>query len=985
MSPAPGIIKKTACVVLAVFIAISSAVFPSSKNNKSEAVNWTRKDEEILRKLWYKAPRPTITIPKISEIIKVDGIADEAAWKGATVINHFSACVGLDPKPPMRWGVDGTIVRNEARVAYDDKYLYIHYTAYEHLMPMLNKAHTRRDGSVWKDDVIELFFDIGRTRKSEYHVIINPAAAIYDALDTLVTPWPKDEIINPENAVDSSKSDRKWNFKDVQAAVKIHDDRWELEVKFDFASMGGTPKTGDTWGMDFCRQRRAASIEGISTYCSWSGSPYGFRGNMPSRGDVVFGDLGINADKLDRPFLGTSELGCQVTALQTDHTLNAHVKLINHYGESSVTPAVKVNVKKGQTAKIRVPYTVKTEGLHYAALVVKEDGKTVLTARRAFTVAPVQHQLAQVLPALQQLSEKAENPEFKASITAYRKSVEAVGKDVNAKLDKLADAPMNNANRKDWNKLMDRVKAVQSRTTYLVWTKNPLLASSNTDFPSTLADVQTVNLRVAVNEYEVKALNITNISNDYLNLIVRYPGRRIFKLGLFEVRSPAMTSMSKVLEENPRAFNFDIVRGFNLPGTAGEPLLKMGSLSEIVIPPAGTRQLLFFFHSKDIKPGSYSGLVQIYPLNKSYAPKEITFNMQVDDFEIPTIAELGVHVYNYGGTIVERQDMFDHKVNTWFTPDNGKMSIDKKTGKFVHDISGVVKKFKYDLKMFPGSRKGWAYGIVRSYYLWWKNQKPRPFNYMDAEYISGWKKVITDMVNAGQQAGLKPEEIMLMSWDEVKGRDIDITVEHLKILKKVAPRLKIAYTCQITGKDRDKLVPYIDIWNQSGGYAYGSERLLSKGGNLQASPGGFYDQRKDAGCLIWPYMCRIPVRGMDPLSYYRMYGWRAFDCQVDGISFFAWSYGVYRENNEVIPYRGWEAFRQGIEDWQYCNLAKKEIDRLRNAGRTKASDAGWKQLVAIFKGVMAEGIRPLDPERGSRIETARSQVADLILQLKKQK
>jgi len=272
-------------------LVLACSLHAATPKNKAEAVSWGKKDEAVMRTFWYQAPRPVLTIPKTLAAPEIDGVADDSCWQNASAISFLTAIYGFAPKPPMRWGIDGVIARNEVRVCYDDSFLYVHFTCYERLMPMLQRKVETRDGSVWKDDCVEFFLDPGRTRNRDYHVIINPAAAVYDSLDALIKPWPDNDMPHPDDRRGMTKDDRTWNFQNVQAAVKIHDDRWELEVKFDFASVGGVPKLGDAWGMDFCRQRRASGIEGVWTYASWSGSPFGFSGNMVTRGDVVFGDL----------------------------------------------------------------------------------------------------------------------------------------------------------------------------------------------------------------------------------------------------------------------------------------------------------------------------------------------------------------------------------------------------------------------------------------------------------------------------------------------------------------------------------------------------------------------------------------------------------------------------------------------------------------------------------------------------------------------
>jgi len=555
-------------------------------------------------------------------------------------------------------------------------------------------------------------------------------------------------------------------MKGENVASHVTDKSWAVEVAFPFESLGGTPRSGQVWGANFCRQRRAASIEAIWTYGTWSGLTYGFFGSPDQLGDLVFGEAGMHVNVLPRSFLGKGAMTFKVMAPGRSMNLAAHVETVNGAGERRVSKTVNATVAKGKTSEVSVPYQVDTTGIHYATLVVKKGDKPVLVARRGFTVQPIQPMLDAVAPKLRKLRAKSKDPEFLKSIGDYIARIDGLTAEVKAARAKLVSAPMDNARRADREKLYQRARSAAGTTTYVVWTKNPYLATSTNDFPSKFEDVTKVTVQAAQNEYEVVALMVTNFSEDHLDLVVRDPRQGI--RGLLEVRAPTMTDSKTIVEEDPKALDYDIVRGFNLPAETGEPLPRLGSLRQLVVPPLSTRQLLLVFHTKglDVRSGG-GGRLTIYPLNKSFAPKQVTVRVKVWPFEIPDKAELGVHFYDYSSTPVHYRDLAEHKVNTFFCADFGSFRMEN--GKFVHDMKGAIKGTKRKLEY---GRKGWAYGLCRGFHVWATTKGK--MKSMSREYKAAWKETVRTFVDAHKPLGLKEEDIYVCAWDEVKGRDVAV-------------------------------------------------------------------------------------------------------------------------------------------------------------------------------------------------------------------
>lgn len=130
--------------------------------------------------------------------------------------------------------------RTEAWVGYDDKNLYVKTKCYEEHMDKLktNFPAASRDETVCEDDSIEVFIDVGRTRKDFYQVIVNPAGAIFD------------------RKVTGIGSDLAYSSGTVVRVEKAQD-HWTMLAAIPFEKLipGRVVKEGEAWGFNICRNR----------------------------------------------------------------------------------------------------------------------------------------------------------------------------------------------------------------------------------------------------------------------------------------------------------------------------------------------------------------------------------------------------------------------------------------------------------------------------------------------------------------------------------------------------------------------------------------------------------------------------------------------------------------------------------------------------------------------------------------------------------
>ena len=111
------------------------------------------------------------------------------------------------------------------------------------------------------------------------------------------------------------------------------------------------------------------------------------------------------------------------------------------------------------------------------------------------------------------------------------------------------------------------------------------------------------------------------------------------------------------------------------------------------------------------------------------------------------------------------------------------------------------------------------------------------------------------------------------------------------------------------------------------------------------------------------------MKAKDPYSYFRLMPWRAFKRGQTGAGFWIYYYGlsfkpgavpwddtlrprgfsgvvygkpgspVPTDGENIIPSRRWEAWREGVEDYQYLYEVQKAIDRISTENPRKAKQA----------------------------------------------
>jgi lysophospholipase L1-like esterase len=190
-----------------------------------EAIEGPPVDREVACR-WAPAP-PTI-----------DGRLDDPAWEAAAVIEHF----------PAFWRGADTGRGTRARLLWDKDALYFAATMTD---AELRSFGTKRNDTLWKGDVFELFFKPFEDRPAYYEFQVNPKSVILELPFTrrgedfaTVAAKPTlgmTAVARAEGTVDQP-GDR--------------DGGWSVEGRIPwsaFAPTGGRPEPGAAWRFALCR------------------------------------------------------------------------------------------------------------------------------------------------------------------------------------------------------------------------------------------------------------------------------------------------------------------------------------------------------------------------------------------------------------------------------------------------------------------------------------------------------------------------------------------------------------------------------------------------------------------------------------------------------------------------------------------------------------------------------------------------------------
>ena len=121
-----------------------------------------------------------VTVQRLTEPPKVDGILDDQAWNIPPLPMTPDQWVSYNPVRGDKMPAD---YRTEVRVTYDDRNIYFAFHCFDNEPDKIRTNVARRDSS-FSDDWIAMSLDSAGTGQTAFHLFSNPSGSQMDALNT---------------------------------------------------------------------------------------------------------------------------------------------------------------------------------------------------------------------------------------------------------------------------------------------------------------------------------------------------------------------------------------------------------------------------------------------------------------------------------------------------------------------------------------------------------------------------------------------------------------------------------------------------------------------------------------------------------------------------------------------------------------------------------------------------------------------------------
>jgi len=460
-----------------------------------------------------------------------------------------------------------------------------------------------------------------------------------------------------------------------------------------------------------------------------------------------------------------------------------------------------------------------------------------------------------------------------------------------------------------------------------------------------------ISVQMWQNEYESAAFNIVNCSDEAMIMAVSI--------------SPLLGPADKKVDSKK---TFTVRRAIYVKGST------VGSIADVLVlqaerpfnlQPGELTQIWLTIFNPRLTAGSYKGRVGIMAKTangKNLPIETIPVIIEVQKHEFPENFALNTcnwAYYKVASAAEMAEDLRNHYINVYTIPPQDlpflRFSSDRPGGVRKPNFANLDNALRYHNYAktyllcldFNRNRKDYGrFGKVKWMTPAWK------------VVFSQWLK---NLVKHLKDTGVSYDKFALYPFDESL---CDEFYELAKLIKTTDQKVRIY--ANSFGKGPKEFVRFrelVDIWCLQDSHCIRYPQWL--------------EQIKGFGKQVWTYECLRPMKAKDPYSYYRLMPWRAFKRGQTGAGFWIYYYGlnfktgavpwddtlrprgfsgvVYGKGGSpvsgllenIVPSRRWEAWREGVEDYQYLYEVQKAIDLIgtENPARAKQAQKSLKAAV----------------------------------------
>jgi len=384
-----------------------------------------------------------------------------------------------------------------------------------------------------------------------------------------------------------------------------------------------------------------------------------------------------------------------------------------------------------------------------------------------------------------------------------------------------------------------------------------------------------------------------------------------------------------------------------VPDTTGkaqeDPLPLLGEGQTLRLRPAETRELWLTLHSRSLEPGKHAPAIQISILERAAPPIEIPLVLNVSRVRLPDRFSYKHCNWLYLASISDEhileatiRDAVEHRTNVFNIP--GPTVSVQCDGTVAGGDTAAADRL---IPRLPG-----AFFLVGGSAApkWPEGCSPDR-----ATQDGAYSQALHWFANHMRDLGLSEADYALYLQDEPGlnggGRAFDLYVESVKRVKAADPQMQV-YTNPAGGATPQMVAPLaglVDVWCPD----------LHLFRIHPAEYTAVFSQAKQ----FWHYEAPGDQRGLDPLGFYRMKPWIAFQLGMDGGGYWVYSgkdywisshdseYGVvYPGPQGPVTTKRWEASREGSQDYELLLM-------LRRAARASPSPDAKAALALIDEAV----------------------------------
>jgi hypothetical protein len=308
---------------------------------------------------------PLVSAPLMADAPNIDGMLEPNEWAQAGTVSKFI----------MLGGRSEPSAQTEMWIGYDPHNLYIAAMLHDPSPNQIKAEVTQRDGAVYSEDCLELFFDPANDGEQYIHFIINPLGTRYDALK-------RDETV-----------DYRWEAKTARL-----ESGWSVEMSLPFEG-GIPPSLGAVWGFVAARNvPHLGQLSASSRLLQSFHEPENFGAIRFARRPAMM-KLAAVGDGL----LGDNKAAI-VVINPNDEPLEGkvHVRVMAPGKRGNSYDLTKVKINPGKGGIVQVPYTIRQDGLNTLQVSLTDATGQVISRTPPYpvTLPPVGAELADLESAL---------------------------------------------------------------------------------------------------------------------------------------------------------------------------------------------------------------------------------------------------------------------------------------------------------------------------------------------------------------------------------------------------------------------------------------------------------------------------------------------------------------------------------------------------------------------------------------------------------